>query len=209
MFSLRRRTRTFWNKEWFYLWVILIICFDLWFNVLINLHLQSLTISEKSRIVWAAMLPAPVVKVTFRSRWRSKWKRKELCAGCCVVRWWTQSRWSDAGVWNATSPWSASHSHYQRCPNSLQVTQKLWFLIMDSNQLWISGMLPGYVSGFYSYEDVHIDLRRLARFAQCRLIHAEATGLDIQVWSFGIWMNWRGLWIVVESACTVARTSAD
>lgn len=39
-------------------------------------------------------------------------------------------------------------------------------------------MLPGYVSGFYSFDDVHIDLSRLARYAGARLVHAEARGLD-------------------------------
>lgn len=43
-----------------------------------------------------------------------------------------------------------------------------------------SGMLPGYVSGFYSYDDCHIDLGRLAAFAKARLIHAEAHGIDTQ-----------------------------
>ena len=42
-------------------------------------------------------------------------------------------------------------------------------------------MLPGYVSGFYSHDEVHIDLRPLARFARCRLIQAEAVGLDTGV----------------------------
>lgn len=42
-------------------------------------------------------------------------------------------------------------------------------------------MLPGYISGFYSFDDVHIDLSRLARFAGARLIHAEARGLDTRV----------------------------
>eukprot|EP00210_Caulerpa_lentillifera_P005983 g5718.t1 len=41
-------------------------------------------------------------------------------------------------------------------------------------------MLPGYVAGYYTYDDVHIDLCRLTRFAQSRLIHAEATGLDVK-----------------------------
>ncbi|GMH45546.1 hypothetical protein BSKO_13503 [Bryopsis sp. KO-2023] len=43
-----------------------------------------------------------------------------------------------------------------------------------------SGMLPGYVSGFYSAEEVHIDLSLLANFAGARLIHCEATGIDLQ-----------------------------
>lgn len=41
-----------------------------------------------------------------------------------------------------------------------------------------SGMLPGYVAGHYSYDDVHIDLSRLAEFAGARLYRAEAVGID-------------------------------
>ncbi len=41
-----------------------------------------------------------------------------------------------------------------------------------------SGMLPGYISGHYSFDDVHIDLGRLASFAGARFIHSEVTGLD-------------------------------
>ena len=42
-----------------------------------------------------------------------------------------------------------------------------------------SGMLPGYVAGQYSFAECHIDLIRLARFAEARLIHDEAVGLDL------------------------------
>src|SRR5271168_2236337 len=41
-----------------------------------------------------------------------------------------------------------------------------------------SGMLPGYVAGHYSLDECHIDLGRLARFANARLIRDEAIGLD-------------------------------
>src|SRR3954470_20040186 len=41
-----------------------------------------------------------------------------------------------------------------------------------------SGMLPGLIAGHYTREETHIDLRRLARFAGARLVHAEAVGID-------------------------------
>ena len=41
-----------------------------------------------------------------------------------------------------------------------------------------SGMLPGYIAGHYGYDDVHIDLRRLAQFAGARFYAEEAVGLD-------------------------------
>lgn len=41
-----------------------------------------------------------------------------------------------------------------------------------------SGMLPGYIAGHYSYDQVHIDLRRLAVFAGARFFRDEVVGLD-------------------------------
>ena len=41
-----------------------------------------------------------------------------------------------------------------------------------------SGMLPGYISGHYSYDEVHIDLSRLAQFAGARFFRGEAIGVD-------------------------------
>ena len=37
-----------------------------------------------------------------------------------------------------------------------------------------SGMLPGYCAGRYTLEDIHIDLQRICRFANVRIIHATA-----------------------------------
>ncbi|MGY8995442.1 MAG: selenide, water dikinase SelD, partial [Alphaproteobacteria bacterium] len=42
-----------------------------------------------------------------------------------------------------------------------------------------SGMLPGYLAGIYSYAEAHIDLRPLCARSGARLIHASATGLDV------------------------------
>ena len=42
-----------------------------------------------------------------------------------------------------------------------------------------SGMLPGLVAGHYRPEEAHIDLRKLSRFANARVIHASATAIDL------------------------------
>jgi selenide,water dikinase len=51
-------------------------------------------------------------------------------------------------------------------------------LICTDTHTPYSGMLPGYISGHYSYDDVHIDLGRLAAFAGARLLRDEVTGID-------------------------------
>ncbi len=42
-----------------------------------------------------------------------------------------------------------------------------------------SGSLPGYISGAYEHDEIHIDLRPLAQFAGARIIQAEIEGIDL------------------------------
>jgi selenide,water dikinase len=53
-------------------------------------------------------------------------------------------------------------------------------LITDVIKTPYSGMLPGHVAGFYSYEETHIDLCKLTSFAGAELLLDEAIGLDLE-----------------------------
>ena len=52
-------------------------------------------------------------------------------------------------------------------------------LISDTSHTPYSGMLPGYVAGFYSFDETHIDLRHLARFAQAQFYQDRAINLNL------------------------------
>ena len=53
-------------------------------------------------------------------------------------------------------------------------------LISDVVYTPYSGMLPGYVAGFYDYEETHINLRRLAAFARADFLLDKVVGLDLE-----------------------------
>ena len=42
-----------------------------------------------------------------------------------------------------------------------------------------SGLLPGFLSGIYGAEEMHIDLRPLAQFAKARIIQADITDINL------------------------------
>ncbi|HEY7805361.1 MAG TPA: selenide, water dikinase SelD, partial [Orrella sp.] len=72
------------------------------------------------------------------------------------------------------------HSHVgvlRRFAMKLMPGVRLTVVCRDTHTPY-SGMLPGYVAGHYGYDDVHIDLRRLAEFAGARFFRTEAVGLD-------------------------------
>ena len=52
-------------------------------------------------------------------------------------------------------------------------------IISRETQTVYSGMLPGLIAGHYDFNDAHIDLAPLAQFANARLFHDEAVGLDL------------------------------
>ncbi|WP_446352242.1 selenide, water dikinase SelD [Coleofasciculus sp. A1-SPW-01] len=52
-------------------------------------------------------------------------------------------------------------------------------LITNVSHTPYSGMLPGHVAGFYTFDECHIDLRRLAQFAGAQLYIDKAVGLDL------------------------------
>ncbi|MBE9040189.1 bifunctional NADH dehydrogenase FAD-containing subunit/selenide, water dikinase SelD, partial [Oscillatoriales cyanobacterium LEGE 11467] len=74
--------------------------------------------------------------------------------------------------------------------HSHAIALKLWgidplpgvrpILITETSHTPYSGMLPGYVAGFYDFDECHIDLRPLAGFAGAHLILDRVIGLDLK-----------------------------
>ncbi|MDP1771301.1 MAG: selenide, water dikinase SelD [Methylobacter sp.] len=53
-------------------------------------------------------------------------------------------------------------------------------LISDQTHSPYSGMIPGYLAGYYSYEECHFDLRRICEELGQRFIKAKIIGIDTQ-----------------------------
>ena len=60
-----------------------------------------------------------------------------------------------------------------------------------------SGMLPGYIAGHYAFDEVHIDLRRLAEFAGARYYRDEVV------------RSWRELPGLPSMPCRSSRYAAS
>jgi selenide,water dikinase len=54
--------------------------------------------------------------------------------------------------------------------NGIRVT-----LISDTVLTPYSGMLPGYISGHYTWEEIHLDLNKLCQFGGVRFVNTSAT----------------------------------
>ena len=123
------------------------------------------------------------------------------CPGRGVVGRRSQPCRGTTQVWHEPHARCKSYPHQQGCAHSVQVysatsilhdislsmsrcsnLQRPW--TEDVDRLWnaiCSGMLPGLVAGFYTFDECHVDLAQLCTFASARLIHAEAVGIDKQV----------------------------
>jgi selenide,water dikinase len=77
-----------------------------------------------------------------------------------------------------------AHVHVLKMLGMPHYRQLLWeqgirvTLIAKDIQTPYSGMLPGFVSGHYSYDQIHLDLQKLCRFSNIRVVHAACTGID-------------------------------
>ena len=52
-------------------------------------------------------------------------------------------------------------------------------LITDTLLTPYSGMLPGYIAGHYSLTETHLDLNKLCKAGQIRLVHGRVCGIDV------------------------------
>lgn len=71
-----------------------------------------------------------------------------------------------------------SHVHLLKSFGNTPIPGVRLTLISRDVETPYSGMLPGYIAGYYTREQCHIDLLRLCSFAKVRFIRAEACNLD-------------------------------
>ena len=96
------------------------------------------------------------------------------------------------GIWHAVMSANkrivligGGHAHvhviksYSEQPLRSRIESNGISLILITNTLHTpySGMLPGFVSGHYTYSDIHIDLQRLCDYGGFTLIHDSAIGV--------------------------------
>lgn len=53
-------------------------------------------------------------------------------------------------------------------------------VITETSDTPYSGMLPGYIAGFYSYDECHINLQGITEFAQAQLLIDRVINLDLE-----------------------------
>jgi selenide, water dikinase len=72
-----------------------------------------------------------------------------------------------------------SHAIALRCWGISPIPDVNLILISDTSHAPYSGMLPGHLGGIYSFDECHIDLKRLAKFANAEVILDRAIELDL------------------------------
>lgn len=74
-----------------------------------------------------------------------------------------------------------SHVHVMKMMGMNPIPGVRITLITKDVETPYSGMLPGYVAGYYTSEECHIDLGKLSSFARIRLFHAEVYHIDTKL----------------------------
>ena len=71
-----------------------------------------------------------------------------------------------------------AHVHVLKMLGMAPIPHLRVILISRNIESPYSGMIPGYLAGYYSHEECHIDICKLAGFAQARFIHGEVIHID-------------------------------